>query len=175
MGEFQCNSPRYSCAKQYGIILCSHKQGGTLIHSACGQSVDFISQYELMTHEQSQLLHLVKSNVVKVPPRAESKRFPGWNSWEASRLREWHLFSLQTFFTAPLPAQASALPAGMCLGCLYTHYWKACVKPSVYWLLPCPASAQLSQPPGSLWPRAESELFPSHGHPGGLASLPNSA
>lgn len=41
----------YSCAKQYGTVLCSHNQGGSLASSACGQSVDFISQYELMTRE----------------------------------------------------------------------------------------------------------------------------
>lgn len=70
----------YSCAKQYGIILCSHKQGGMLTNSACGWSVDFISQYELTTHEQSQLLHLVKSTIVKVPPSADRERLPARSS-----------------------------------------------------------------------------------------------
>lgn len=81
MGKFKCHSPTYSCTKQYGTVLCSHNQGGTLTSSACGQSVDFISQYELMTHEQSQVLRLVKSTIVKVPPHVDSERLPAQNSW----------------------------------------------------------------------------------------------
>lgn len=42
--------------------------------------MDFISPYELITHEQSQLLHLVKSTIVKVPPRADSERLPARSS-----------------------------------------------------------------------------------------------
>lgn len=80
MGKFKCHSPMYSCAKQYGTVLCSYNQGGSLASSACGQSVDFIGQYELMTREQSQFLHLVKSTIVKVPPHADSERLPAQSS-----------------------------------------------------------------------------------------------
>lgn len=81
MGKFKCHSPKCSCTKQHGTVLCSHNHRGTLTNSACGQSVDFIGQYELMTREQSHFLHLVKSTIVKGPPRADSERLPAPNSW----------------------------------------------------------------------------------------------
>lgn len=80
MGKFKCHSPTYSCSKRYGTVLCSHNQGGMLTNSACGQSVDFISQYELMTHEQSQFLHLVKSTIVKIPLHVDSEQLSAQNS-----------------------------------------------------------------------------------------------
>lgn len=164
MGEFKCNSTMYSCAKQYGIILCSHKQGGTLTNSACEQSVDFISQYELMTHEQSQLLHLVKSTIVKVPPPADSERLPARSSWaqppgsgsSSSSSACKGLFPNTTIcsgFTSPGRDAAAlalyALPKSSC----QTLYLLVATSASI-----CPAEPASD----SLWPQAESQAFPSH-------------
>lgn len=176
MGKFKCHSPAYSCAKQYGTVLCSHNQGGTLTSSACGQSVDFISQYELMTREQRQLLHLVKSTIVKVPPHADSEWLPAGHSWaQPPVLDSSRSFSAcKGFFPTPLPVQASPLQAGMWLGWLctlleswcQTHCFLVTTSLSI-----CPAEP----PSDSLWSQAESQIFPSHPHTGGLALLPNAA
>lgn len=151
----------YSCAKQYGTVLCSHNQGGSLASSACGQSVDFISQYELMTHEQSQFLHLVKSSIVQVPPHSAVSAFqPGtaehsllsWTAADPSQPVE--------FFPNTTTCSGFTSPgrdaAGLALHTLLRSWCQTLsflVTPSLsIW----PAEPVLD----SLWSQAESQIFP---------------
>lgn len=166
----------YSCAKQYGAVLRSHSQGGTLTSSACGQSVDFISLYELMTHEQSEFLHLVKSTIVKVPPHMDSEQLPAQNSWAQPPVLDCsRSFSACKAFPNTTTCSGFTSPgrdvAGLALHTLLKSWCQ-----TLSFLITTSLSIWPAEPAlDSLWSQAEIQIFPSHPRTGGLALLLNAA